>query len=97
MNHADIHRSLDEESRFEIDSDGFIWGLIEDYNHENTLRLFGRVEENSFEIVFPKSHTMKGITYNEYTIYSYAFYKDKVKVITLNDSIKSIEDNAFGE
>ena len=97
MTYADIHRSLDEESRFEIDSDGFIWGLIEDYNHLNTLRLFGRVEENSYEIVFPKSHTMKGITYDEYTIYSYAFYEDKVKVVTLNDSITSIDNYAFGE
>ena len=97
MTYADLHRSLEDESRFEIDQDGFIWGLIEDYTHENTLRLFGRVEENSYEIVFPKSHTMNGITYNEYTIYSYAFYKDKVKVVTLNDSITSIDNYAFGE
>ena len=97
MTYADVHRSLEDESRFEIDQDGFIWGLIEDYTHEDTLRLFGRVEENSYEIVFPKSHTMKGITYDEYTIYSYAFYKDKVKVVTLNDSITSIDNYAFGE
>lgn len=86
-----IHKSLDEKSNIVVDSNGFVFWVIDSY-----CRLIKYIG-NDHDLILPNRVIYNGKQYFEYTISDYAFAgRDDITSIRISSSVKSLSDFVFG-